>query len=341
MKQEGFDINRTLTDIFDFCADRIGQMWSKDSVPLPELSADEISHLINDDVISSPENFYTATDDVPRFEFSRKARLPLIDILHGEFPSPVETRFPENNTVHALLYRLRRGKKDRPIVVMINGLHVDTNFYFDWWCWRFAALGLDSVIITMPYSIDRVPEGSYSGQYIMTPNTMWTMLAIRQSFLDLNLLVNRLKDDGYGKVGTFGASYGALMSGIYVCQAQNADFAILGMPPVDFIEVIERWDFSDELREREEAGETTMLTDKRLPPIISMYEMDLKVNRGKVFIARGVYDHLVSPESIDRTAARWGGLPWLIDYPTGHINTFVFNPKFTLDVMRFLMAEIV
>ena len=336
-----FDINRTLTDVFDFFASKIGEMWSKDSAPLPPLSSDDIKHLLTGDDLSSPEKFYVTTDEVPDFEYRRSARLPLLDVYDGEFPSPVQTRFPENNTVYVHLYKLRHGKKKRPIVVMINGLHVDTNFYFDWWCWKFAALGLDSALITMPYSIERVPEGSFSGQYIMTPNTMWTMLALRQSFMDLNLLVNRLKADGYPLVGTFGASYGALMSGIYVCQADNADFAILGMPPVDFMEVISVWDFADELREREAAGEVTMLTDQRLPPIISMCEMDLRIDRNKMFAAKGIYDHLVTPASIDRTAARWGGLPWLIDYPTGHINTFVFNAKFTLDVLRFLKEEVV
>ena len=336
-----FDINRTLTDVFDFIANRIGEFWEKDSAPLPPLSASDIENLITDNDISSPEYFYATTDEVPDFEFRRKSRLPLLDFYEGRFPSPVQTGFPENNTVYAHLYRLRNGKSVRPVVVMINGLHVDTNFYFDWWCWRFAAAGMDSVLITMPYSIERVPAGSFSGQYIMTPDTMWTLLAVRQSFMDLNLLVNRLKADGYPAVGTFGASYGALMSGIYVCQAENADFAILGMPPVDFSEVISMWSFADELEKREAGGEATLLSDPRVPPLLSMCEMDLKIDRRKMFIARGVYDHLVTPSSIDRTARRWGGLPWLIDYPTGHINTFVLNPKFTFDVLRFVRKEVV
>ena len=339
-RSAALDINKTVTDVFDFIADNVGAFWAKDSPPLPDLSQYDISDLVTDEQANDPAAFYKYSDRLPDIRWGGKKRLPFIDIIPGKFPSPLETPFDVNNTVHVLHYRLRRGRRGRPIVVMINGLHVDTNFYFDWWCWRFAAWGLDSILISMPFSLERVPEGSFSGQYTIVPWAEWTLLAIRQSFMDLQLLVNQLNADGYGAVGTFGASYGALMSGIYVCQADNAHFAILGMPPVDFTQVIHNWSFTDDLKKREAAGEVTMLTDPRLPPIMSMCEMKPHIPTENIFIARGIYDHLVTPESLDRTAAAWGRLPWLIDYPTGHINTFVFNPKFVLDVRRFIHEQI-
>ncbi len=340
MERAPVDINRLSTDIFDFIASKVGSMWSAESAPLPDMARFNISRLITKDDISSPEKYYAGAESVPDIRYKRAKQFPFIDIFEGTFPSPVESPFPANNTVHVLHYRLRRGKKGRPVVVMINGLHVDTNFYFDWWCWRFAAWGLDSVLITMPYSMQRVPEKSHSGQYTLAPDMMWTLLSLRQSFLDLKLLVNRLAADGYGKIGTFGVSYSALMSGIYVCQARSADFAILGMPPMDFVEVLHQWDFADELREREKRGETTMLSDLRIPKLLNMSEMKPNIPTSNIFVAKGKFDHLVTPESIDRTAENWGGLPWLREYPTGHINTFALNFKFILDVRKFIHTEI-
>ena len=334
------DINKMYTDVVDFIASKVGELWAKDSAELPDMSVYDISRLITEEEAADPEKYYKGTSEVPGFTFKRTQRLPLVDIYEGDYPSLVRTPFPENNTVYATLYKLRRGKKGRPIVVMINGLHVDTNFYFDWWCWRFAAWGLDSVLINMPYAMRRVPPKSFSGQFTMTPDTMWTLLSIKQSFLDLQLLVNRLNADGYGKIGTFGVSYGALMSGIYVCKADNAHFAVLGMPPVDFVDVIHKWSFADELQAREAAGETTMLTDPRLPGLLSVCEMTPRVPLSNIFIAAGTYDHLVTMESIDGAEKRWGRLPWLIKYPTGHINTFVFNVKFIMDVRKFIYEEI-
>jgi hypothetical protein len=231
-------------------------------------------------------------------------------------------------------------KQGRPCVVMINGLNLEGNFYFDWWCWRFAAWGLDSVLLNTPYSQKRVPPGSASGQFIFTTETLWTLMAVRQSFIDTHLLVNRLKADGAGAIGMMGVSFGALISGIYLCQGQNADFGILGMPPVDVVALLGKWDFADQLREREAAGETTMLTDPRVPPLLNLLCMKPKAPRERIFIGEGLYDHLVAAEDIDRTGEAWGGLPWLRAYPKGHLNTFVLNLRFIEDVRRFIYQEI-
>lgn len=335
------DVNRTITDVFDFFASKVGDMWQKDSEPLPDMSSYDISHLITDEDVSSPERFYARTDVVPKIKVTRKTPLPGLDIIEGEFPSVVNSPFPENNTVYAIHFRLRGAKKNRPVVVMINGLHVDTNFYFDWWCWRFAAWGMDSVIINNPYSIKRTPAGSFSGQYLIVPDTMWTLLSIRQTYLDVQTLVNWLVGEGFGKIGTFGVSYGGLMSGIYVCQDDNADFCILGMPPVDFMETLSVWDFADELREKEKAGQTTMLSDPRVPRLVNINEMKPRTPLSNIFIGMGKYDHLVTPESFERTEEAWGTLPWLKKYPTGHINTFVFNQRFINDARKFVKEEIV
>lgn len=335
------DINKAYTDVVDFIANKVGEMWAKNSAKQPDMSAYDISRLITEDDVSGPEKFYAGSREVPGFSYKKTKQLPLVDIYEGSFPSAVESPFPENNTVYAMLYKLRRGKKGRPVVVMINGLYVDTNFYFDWWCWRFAAWGMDSVLITMPYSLQRVPPKSHSGQYTMAPDMMWTLLSIKQSFLDVQLLANRLNADGYGKIGTFGVSYGALMSGIYVCQADNAHFTIMGMPPVDFVDALHKWSFTDELLAREAAGETTMLTDPRVPPLVSMCEMTPRVPLKNIFIAAGSYDHLVPMDTIERTQQRWGDLPWLKEYPTGHINTFLFNIKFIMDARKFVHEEII
>ena len=335
------DINRTMTDIFDFFARNIGDMWKKDSAPPPDVSGMDLSRSITESDIASPEAFYACPGDVPEVKFTGTQRLPLLDIVRGKFESPVEPVHDCNRNVYFQHYRLRNGKPGRPVVVMINGLYVDTNFYFDWWCWRFAAWGMDSVLITMPYAFERVPENSYGGQMTMLPDTMWTLMVHRQAFMDLHMLVNWLKSEGFGPVGTFGVSYGALMSGIYICQADNADFTIMGMPPVDFVEVLGGWDFADKLRERESRGEVTMLTDPRVAKIFNMCDMTPRVPLRNIFIGEGLFDHLVTPASIERTAEKWGGLPWLKKYPTGHINTFVFNLRFIADARKFVHSEIV
>jgi hypothetical protein len=335
------DMDRLATDVFDFFSKMYSRIFSSDKPAYPDVSGIDISHLINETHLASPEALYEASDAVPEINFKCKARLPFLEIWDGAYESPVKTRFPQSDTVYVRHYRVKPRRRGRPVVLMINGLHLEDDTYFDWWCWRFAAWGLDSMLVMMPFSQKRQPENSYSGEYIIAPDTAWTMLSLRHSFLDIQLAANWLRQAGCGDIGTFGASFGALMSGIFACQYKHAGFCILGMPPMDITEILQQWSFADHLREREAAGETTILTDPRVPPLFNMSRMMPKMPREKIFIAKGLYDHLVTPESIDRTAERWGGLPWLREYPTGHINTFVLNLRFVRDVKEFIKKEIV
>ncbi len=333
-----FDI--LFTRFFDFMSEMVRNRQSAGHQRLPDMSHFNIEHLISDDEISDPKEFYKVMDIIPEIKLKCVKQLPCIDIYDGTYPSPIETPFKENNTVYVKHYRIRKKKRPQHTVVMINGLYLENNFYFDWWCWRFAFLGLNSVLITIPYSMKRTPKGSFSGQYVFTPELLWSALSIKQAYLDTNLLINWLKGNYDGEVGILGVSFGALMGGLYICQAKNADFVILCMPPMDVVDLLNKWNFAEQLKKLEAEGKMTMLTDPRLPNIFNMSTMTPNIPLNKIFIAKGLYDHLVLPESIDYTAKKWGGLPWLCEYPTGHINTFVLNRRFIIDAKNFIRKEV-
>ncbi|HOX29168.1 MAG TPA: hypothetical protein PLQ76_08460, partial [bacterium] len=96
----------------------------------------------------------------------------------------------------------------------------------------------------------------------------------------------------------------------------------------------------DEWRKMEAEGKTSMLSDPDIPPIYNLSATRPRIPNERVFIAMGKLDKLVNPDSVRKTAADWGGLPWLKEYPTGHINTFALNFAFIEDVRRFLNKEI-
>jgi len=333
-------LDKLITDVFDFFADNYNEKQKKEAGGFPDTSDKPIDHLITEQEKKDPEKLYPITSEVPVINFSSPKNLPLIDIIDGTFPSPIQTPFPENNTNYVRHYRLK-NRDSGPTVIMINGLNVDEYTYFDWWCWRFAAWGLDSVLIDIPYHIRRVPKGSYSGQYLITDDVMWSLLSLKQCFQDIQLLANWLKNQGVESIGTFGVSFGAFMAGLYVCQAENADFAVMGMPPVDVVDTMSKIHLGQQLVEREARGEKTLISDPDIPNVFNMRNMTPNIDREKIFIAMGIYDRLVSPDLVRETAGKWGGLPWLMEYPTGHINTFVFNLRFVKDVRKFVRKEII
>lgn len=335
------NVDKVMTDIFDFCADKYSEKMQKEADPMPDVSGIPIDHLITEEEKGNPSLLYANTDSVPDVDISRSVKLPFLDIWDGTFASPVESPFPENNTVYVRHYKLKNKPGGGPTVVMINGWNVDAYTYFDWWCWRFAAWGLSSILLDIPYHIRRVPKGSCSGQLLLNNNTMWTILSLKQTFQDIQQVVNWLKANGAGEIGTFGVSFGALMAGIYSCNASNSDFTIMGMPPMDAVDVLKRVSFGEDLMEMENRGVKTMLSDPDIPKIFNMAKMTPNVPKENIFIGMGIYDRLVPPDTIRDVSRAWGDLPWLMEYPTGHINTFVFNLRFIRDVEKFIKAEIV
>ena len=336
---------KILTKIFDTGAD-LQMMSQKSKGPaIPDVSGLEFKHLISPGDKADPAKLYAPTDDVPDIPLEHHYDMKIpgafdVEVLRGSFPSAIETPFPINNTVHVDFYRRRGTNGAGPTVLMIPGWRMENYFYFDWWCWRYAAWGLNSIIIDIPFHFARVPEGSFGGQYLLTPDTTWNLMVMKQCFTDTYRLVNWLQAQGACPIGTFGVSFGAFLSGLYVCNASNASFTVMGMPPVDCINVLEKTHLAPELHRLEAAGTQTMLTDPAMPRLFNMDSMMPKIPNKNIFIAMGELDRLVEPESIERAAEKWGGLPWLRKYPTGHINTFALNPGFIRDKHRFLRKEV-
>lgn len=336
------NIEKTITDVFDAIASVAGKLSAAKSPELPDLSWVDVDRLLPDDIMSDPALFYTKSDVVPDVKFELERRLPFVEVWKGTYPSPIQTEFPENNTVHVKHFRAWPRRKNRPTIVVVNGLQVDAafDFYFEWWCLRFVAWGFDSAVVTIPYSQARTPAESFSGQLIITPETKWTLLSMKQTFDDLQQFVNWLKADGAGPVGLFGVSFGGMMSCLYTCNADNADFAIACMPPVDIADLFSKWDFTEEWKRRESNGELTMLSDKRVHRLMSLCLMKPRISTSKIFMAAGDFDHLVTPSTVDNLEREWGGMPWLRRYQTGHINTFALNFRMINDLHNFIKSEI-
>lgn len=333
-------IRRLTSELFDKLADMYQAKQNAAAPTMPDLSDKPISHLVSEEEKRNPAKFYNSSDKAPDIKFKSHFRLPCLEILDGEFESSIKTPFSENNTVYVKYFRRIENKNNRPTVVMLHGWRMNNYAYFDWWCWRFAAWGLDSILIDLPYHIRRTPKGTFSGQLMLTADKLWSLVSLKQAFQDVQQLVNYLKSKGNSPIGMFGVSFGGFLSGLYICQADNADFAIMGMPPMDTIDVLCKTHLGEELKTLEVSCVSTVLSDPDIPAVFNLSSMKPRIPTKNIFIAMGIYDRIVTPESVEETAKSWGGVPWLRKYYTGHINTFVLNPSFRRDVHRFIRKEI-
>jgi dienelactone hydrolase len=155
--------------------------------------------------------------DPTEFAYELKPKRELvvseIDIYELTFPSPVTTKYPENNTVHADYY-VPKGKGPFPGVIILDILD-GSQVVSRGIATVLAANGIAGLCVQMPYYGPRRPaEGKVR---LISPDINHTMDAIRQTVLDNRCaaawLASRPEIDAK-KLGIHGTSLGSFMAAL-------------------------------------------------------------------------------------------------------------------------------
>jgi dienelactone hydrolase len=125
------------------------------------------------------------------------------------FTSPVETPYPENNTVHARYFpgkpRFRRGRKAVVVLPHWNS-HAAQHVAL---CRGIAELGISALRISLPYHDRRMPPELARADYAVSSNIARTIDATRQAVLDVRSCFDWLESVGYTDLGIVGTSLGS------------------------------------------------------------------------------------------------------------------------------------
>lgn len=124
------------------------------------------------------------------------------------FPSALPTPHPENNVVHARLFRA--ADKRRAVVVMPQwnsdaGGHIGLSQLL-------ARLGITALRMSKPYHDVRMPPELTRADYIVSANVVRTVQVCRQAVLDARRALWWLRDQGYESLGLLGTSLGSCLS---------------------------------------------------------------------------------------------------------------------------------
>ncbi len=149
------------------------------------------------------------------YRMSPKRDLPNsgVRVFRVQFPSPVKTATPENNTVHAEYYR-PSGKGPFPAVLVLDITAGDQSLS------RHLAIFLAqkkiaALFVQMAYYGPRRPPGSKLR--LLMPNIDHTLAAVRQTVLDLRVaaawLEARPEIDGK-RLGILGTSLGSFVAAL-------------------------------------------------------------------------------------------------------------------------------
>jgi len=143
----------------------------------------------------------------------RELNVSGIEIYDLTFPSPVKTKYEENNTVHAEYY-LPKGKGPFPGVIILDildGSQVVSRALAS----VLAQNGIAGLCVQMPYYGPRRP--AESKVRLISPNINHTMDAIRQTVLDNRCATAWLEsrpEIDKKKLGIHGTSLGSFMAAL-------------------------------------------------------------------------------------------------------------------------------
>ncbi len=166
------------------------------------------------------------------------------------FPSAFHTRYPENNTVHALYFaagskeagskeqdqayvqdpayvgeagsvrragpacppkRLREGGRTRRAVLVLPQWNAGPDGHVGL-CRLLNRFGLSALRLTLPYHDARRPAELNRADYIVSANVGRTLQACRQAVMDARRAIAWLAGEGYDRIGILGTSLGSCLS---------------------------------------------------------------------------------------------------------------------------------
>jgi hypothetical protein len=135
------------------------------------------------------------------------------------FPSAFHTRYPENNTVHALYFAARPRRADartareggRRAVLVLPQWNAGPDGHVGL-CRLLNRFGLSALRLTLPYHDARRPAEIQRADYIVSANIGRTLQACRQAVMDARRGVTWLTEQGYDRIGILGTSIGSCLS---------------------------------------------------------------------------------------------------------------------------------
>lgn len=258
------------------------------------------------------------------------------------FPSPVQTPFPENNTVKLLVFVPKNRIGRAPVVVMLHFWGATDNALEVEMAEELAKKGVASIALPLPYHLSRTPRGTASGELAIQADpdalreTMTQALADVRRALDWVATRPELNPQAVGVTGT---SLGAIVSGLAFAvepRFKSAAF-VLGGADLAFI----LWNSSRVGPQREalrRAGVTEESLRATLAPVEPLTHLRPDDPR-PTYVVSARHDTVIPPEATRRLAASLNN-PQTLVLETGHYGGFLVRTRLVRSVAAFFESTL-
>jgi len=151
------------------------------------------------------------------------------------FTSPVRTRYPENNTAHALWFPTPKDRGRALVVLPQWNSGPDGHVGLAKLLNRF---GISALRMTMAYHAERKPAEIQRADYHVSSNIGRTIHAARQSVIDTRACLDWLGLQGYSRIGILGTSLGSCVAFIAAAHDQRVRLGIFNHVSMYFSDVV-------------------------------------------------------------------------------------------------------
>ena len=310
---------------FDWGLDWIELNGCPQNSPPDRVLVDWAAHAVSD------STRFFETPDTSDYTFRRG-----IDGATGgvSFPSAMQTRYPENNIVHALYFRAnvaeaRRARVGKRAVLVLPQWNAGPDGHAGL-CRLLNRFGMSALRLTLPYHDARRPPELNRADYIVSANIGRTVQACRQAVMDARRAIGWLALQGYERVGILGTSLGSCLSLLTAAHEPRVSVQALNHISPYFADVVWRGLSTTHVRAGLEGSVDLERLRQMWLPISPQVYLD-RVRDKKTLLVYAKYD-LTFPVDLSRELIgefKRRGIPHeLVVLPCGHYSTGVTPFKF-------------
>lgn len=281
---------------------------------------------------TDPQAFFFCSKDPPVIHLGQKKVARKYSHQSFTFTSPYQplndsfnqqyNGYAENHTVHAKLYRPRRGVPTGTVVL----LHGWTKGDYIWESrllipWITSELNCSVVGLAFPYHASRSPSGArFSGEYFVSGDMIRTLEAIRQAVIDTRAVMNWLDAQTDTPTGVIGISLGAFITYLLLCADDRPAFAIPILGHGELIHGADDAVLMKNVNQDIQAQGINLDDTPELTFALTALEMRPRIPPERILPINGLYDMVVSPERANALFNAWN-IPEVVWLPGGHFST--------------------
>lgn len=269
------------------------------------------------------------------------------NVIRLTYPSPIETKLPQNNTIPAEYY-LPHGATDgvpRPAVICLHILDGNLELVRIC-CSSLASRGVPAVLFLLPYYGQR---GDGSGHRGLLSNMELLAAAVRQASADVRRTVDVLQsrpEVDPRQIGVCGISLGALIAASAYAEDSRLHRAALILGGGDLAEIIAHANETRRLREAiaQLSPEDQAQAKKAIAeadPLRSAAQARSRAEKGLVLMINAAQDEVIPPRCTQKLAEAYGmadRVRWLEGL--GHYTALAALPGILREVNEFFAADL-